>query len=97
MGDISTSSAGSPEGWFTVFIRTGVGNDVWSKAVADGMFEKKPIEEIEPGLELVMKLSKMKLGGNRETLEEMKNFGVNKALQANCFVHQMLMPQMERD
>ena len=81
LGDISTGSVGSPDGWSTVFVRTKVGNDIWSKAVAAGLFETKPIEEVKPGLELVMKLAKMKIDGNRKTLEERKNFGVNKALR----------------
>ncbi|AKB35563.1 Coenzyme F420 hydrogenase subunit beta [Methanosarcina siciliae C2J] len=81
LGDISTGSVGSPDGWSTVFVRTKVGNDIWSKAVDEGLFETKPIEEVKPGLELVMKLAKIKLDGNRKILEERKNFGVNKALR----------------
>ncbi|AAM04410.1 coenzyme F420 hydrogenase subunit beta [Methanosarcina acetivorans] len=81
LGDISTGSVGSPDGWSTVFVRTRVGNDIWSKAVDAGLFETKPIEEVKPGLELVMKLAKIKLDGNRKTLEERRNFGVNKALR----------------
>ena len=81
LADISTGSVGSPDGWSTVFIRTKKGNEVWSKAVAAGMFETKPIEEVKPGLELVMKLSKEKIDKNRETVEERKIFGVNKALR----------------
>ncbi len=64
-----------------VFIRTKKGNEVWSKAVAAGMFETKPIEEVKPGLELVTKLSKEKIDKNRKTVEERKTFGVNKALR----------------
>ena len=81
LGDISTGSVGSPDGWSTVFIRTKVGNDVWSKAVAEGIFETKPIEEVKPGLELVTKLAKEKIDKNRKTVEERKTFGINKALQ----------------
>jgi coenzyme F420 hydrogenase subunit beta len=81
LGDVSTGSVGSPDGWSTVFVRTKVGNDIWSKAVAEGFFETKPIEEVKPGLELVMKLSKEKIDKNRKTLEERKTFGVNKALR----------------
>jgi coenzyme F420 hydrogenase subunit beta len=81
LADISTGSVGSPDGWSTVFVRTKVGNDIWSKAVDAGLFETKPIEEVKPGLELVMKLAKIKLDGNRKTLEERKTFGVNKALR----------------
>jgi coenzyme F420 hydrogenase subunit beta len=81
LADISTGSVGSPDGWSTVFVRTKVGNDIWSKAVDAGLFETKPIDEVKPGLELVMKLAKIKLDGNRKTLEERKTFGVNKALR----------------
>ncbi|AKB44086.1 Coenzyme F420 hydrogenase subunit beta [Methanosarcina vacuolata Z-761] len=45
------------------------------------MFETKPIEEVKPGLGLVMKLAKEKIDKNRKTLEERRNFGVNKALR----------------
>jgi coenzyme F420 hydrogenase subunit beta len=81
LADISTGSVGSPDGWSTVFIRTKKGNDVWSRAVAAGLFETKPIEEVKPGLELVMKLAKEKIDKNRKTVEERKTFGVNKALR----------------
>ncbi len=81
LADISTGSVGSPDGWSTVFIRTKVGNDIWSKAVDAGLFETKPIEEVKPGLELVTKLAKEKIDKNRKTVEERKTFGINKALQ----------------
>lgn len=81
LGDISTGYVGSPDGWSTVFVRTKVGNDVWSKAVAAGMIETKPIEEVKPGLEFVMKLAKEKIDKNRKIVEERKTFGVNKALR----------------
>ena len=78
---ISTGSVGSPDGWSTVFIRTKKGNELWSKAIAAGMFETKPIEEVKPGLELVTKLAKEKIDKNRKTVEERKTFGVNKLLR----------------
>ncbi|AKJ38015.1 coenzyme F420 hydrogenase subunit beta [Methanosarcina barkeri] len=81
LADISTGSVGSPDGWSTVFVRTKVGNEIWSKAVAEGLFETKPIEEVKPGLGLVMKLAKEKIDKNRKTLEERRNFGINKALR----------------
>lgn len=81
LADISTGSVGSPDGWSTVFIRTKVGIQIWSKAVADGIFETKPIEEVKPGLEIVMKLAKEKIDKNRKTVEERRNFGINKALR----------------
>lgn len=81
LADISTGSVGSPDGWSTVFIRTKVGNEIWSKAVADGLFETKPIEDVKPGLDLVTKLAKEKIEKNRKNLEDRKTFGVNKALR----------------
>ncbi len=81
LGDISTGSVGSPDGWSTVFIRTKIGNEVWSKAVAAGMFETKPIEDVKPGLDLLIKLAKEKIDKNQKTVEERRNFGVNKALR----------------
>lgn len=81
LGDISTGYVGSPDGWSTVFVRTKIGNDVWSKALAAGMIETKPIEEVKPGLEFVMKLAKEKIDKNRKIVEERKTFGVNKALR----------------
>lgn len=81
LADISTGSVGSPDGWSTVFIRTKVGNEVWSRAVAAGMFETKPIEDVKPGLELLTKLAKEKIEKNQKTVEERKTFGVNKALR----------------
>ncbi|MGB9927729.1 MAG: Coenzyme F420 hydrogenase/dehydrogenase, beta subunit C-terminal domain, partial [Methanosarcina sp.] len=81
LADISTGSVGSPDGWSTVFIRTRAGNEIWSKAVAAGMFETKPIEDVKPGLELLTKLAKEKIDKNRKTVEERRNFGVNKALR----------------
>lgn len=78
LGDISTGSVGSPEGWSTVFIRTRKGNEVWSRAVDEGLFETKPIEDVKPGLDLLRKLAKEKIDKNRKTLEERRNFGVDR-------------------
>ncbi|HMA06072.1 MAG TPA: Coenzyme F420 hydrogenase/dehydrogenase, beta subunit C-terminal domain, partial [Methanomicrobiales archaeon] len=81
LGDISTGSVGSPDGWNTVFVRTKVGTDLWSKITASGMVETKPIESVQPGLAMVTKLAKEKIDKNRKTLEERKTFGINKALR----------------
>ena len=79
LADISTGSVGSPDGWSTVFIRTKKGNEVWSKAIAAGIIETKPIDEGKFGLEILKKLAKEKIDKNRKTVEERKTFGVNKA------------------
>ena len=85
LGDISTGSVGSPDGWSTVFVRTKQGEAVWNKAVASGMFETKAIEpgsEKPPlGLKGVGALAKEKIDKNRKRLEARKTFGVNKALR----------------
>jgi coenzyme F420 hydrogenase subunit beta len=81
LGDISTGSVGSPDGWSTVFIRTKKGEETWNKAIAAGCFETKPIEQVKPGLELVSKLANEKISKNKKTVEERATFGVNKALR----------------
>jgi len=81
LGDISTGSVGSPDGWSTVFVRSKIGDAVWAKAIAAGVFETQPIEKVKPGLELVTKLETEKLTKNKATLEARKTFGVGKGLR----------------
>jgi coenzyme F420 hydrogenase subunit beta len=57
MADISVGSIGSPDGWNTVLIRTLVGKELFDGAVQAGLIEKKPLDEVQPGLALVKKLS----------------------------------------
>jgi len=85
LADISTGSVGSPDGWSTVFVRSKVGDSVWAKAMAAGVFETQPIEKVKPGLELVSKLANEKITKNRNTLEARKTFGVGKGLR-NPFI-----------
>ena len=81
LGDISTGSVGSPDGWSTVFVRSKIGDSVWAKAMAAGVFETQPIEKVKPGLELVTKLANEKITKNKKTLEARATFGVGKALR----------------
>jgi len=81
LADVSTGSVGSPDGWSTVFVRSKKGDDIWSKAMAAGCFETKPIEQVKPGLELVSKLANEKITKNQKTVESRATFGVNKALR----------------
>ena len=81
LADVSTGSVGSPDGWSTVFVRTKKGDDVWTKAVADGYFETKDIASVKPGLDLVTKLATGKIDKNKKTVEERASFGVNKGLR----------------
>ena len=81
LGDISTGSVGSPDGWSTVMVRSKIGDSVWAKAMAAGCFETQPIEKVKPGLELVSKLANEKISKNKATLEARATFGVGKALR----------------
>jgi coenzyme F420 hydrogenase subunit beta len=81
LADISTGSVGSPDGWSTIFVRSKIGDAVWAKAMAAGVFETQPIEKVKPGLELVSKLANEKITKNKNTLEARKTFGVGKALR----------------
>jgi len=81
LGDISTGSVGSPDGWSTVFVRSKIGEAVWAKAMTDGVFETQPIEKVKPGLELVTKLANEKITKNKNTVEARKTFGIGKSLR----------------
>jgi coenzyme F420 hydrogenase subunit beta len=76
LADISTGSVGSPDGWSTVFTRTKKGDDVWSKALAAGLFETKPMDQVKPGLDLVKKLAAEKITKNQKNVDARKTFGL---------------------
>lgn len=82
LADVSTGSVGAPDGWSTVFVRTKNGENIWSKAIAAGCFETKPMDTVKPGLDLVTKLATEKITKNRKTLEERVSFGVGKGLRS---------------
>jgi len=81
LADVSTGSVGTPDGWSTVMVRTKIGDDAWSKAVAAGCFETQDIAGVKPGLELVTKLATEKITKNQKTLEARATFGVGKGLR----------------
>jgi len=82
LADISTGSVGTPDGWSTVFVRSAKGDDIWSKAIAAGAFETKPIDSVKPGLELVTKLATEKITKNQQFIEDRKTkFTVGKELR----------------
>ncbi|WP_456471776.1 coenzyme F420 hydrogenase subunit beta [Methanocaldococcus sp.] len=76
LADISTGSVGSPDGWSTVFIRTVKGKDLFSKALEDGYFEIKSIENVKPGLDLVKKLALVKKEKNMKEIEHRKELNL---------------------
>ncbi|MGC9435147.1 MAG: coenzyme F420 hydrogenase subunit beta [Methanomicrobiales archaeon] len=81
LGDISTGSVGTPDGWSTVFVRSRIGENVWGKAVSAGAIETKSIEDVKPGLDLVKKLATDKITKNQKTLDGRATFGVGKGLR----------------
>jgi len=81
LADVSTGSVGSPDGWSTVFVRSKNGEEIWGKAMAAGMFETKPMDQVKPGLEMVTKLATEKITKNQKTVDGRAAFGVNKGLR----------------
>ena len=61
LADISVGSVGSPVGWSTVIVRTKEGEELFNLAVNKGLLEVKKIDEVKPGLNLVLKLARAKL------------------------------------
>ncbi|MCP8312523.1 MAG: Coenzyme F420 hydrogenase/dehydrogenase, beta subunit C-terminal domain [Candidatus Methylarchaceae archaeon HK02M1] len=70
--DISVGSVGSPSGWSTVIVRTDIGEAVFKGACEAGYIEYKSIEDVKPGLNPVLKLSKIKKEQAREHSSEGK-------------------------
>jgi coenzyme F420 hydrogenase subunit beta len=82
--DISTGSIGTPDGWSTTFARSTKGADLLSKAIADGLFEKKSMDEfksapdakIKSGLDLLGNLEKGKKDKAKKHFDERKALGL---------------------
>ncbi|MGE5459565.1 MAG: Coenzyme F420 hydrogenase/dehydrogenase, beta subunit C-terminal domain [Solirubrobacterales bacterium] len=55
--DISFGGLGQGEGWTLTIIRTDKGQDVWNRAVADGVVEWKPGSEDQGAIDLMHKLA----------------------------------------
>jgi len=58
--DVSVGNVGSPDGWSTVIVRTERGEGALRAAEKAGLVEVKPIDEVKPGMDIVLKLAKMK-------------------------------------
>lgn len=58
--DISVGSIGSPSGWNTVIIRTKNGEQLFKQLIKENLIESKDIEEVKPGLPLLLKISASK-------------------------------------
>ncbi|MFB0562603.1 MAG: Coenzyme F420 hydrogenase/dehydrogenase, beta subunit C-terminal domain [Candidatus Lokiarchaeia archaeon] len=72
LADISVGSIGSPPGWSTVLVRTERGKEVFQKAQEEGYLTSKPLDEVEPGLPMVLKLAKGKRKRNLEKLDSIR-------------------------
>jgi len=64
--DISVGNVGSPDGWSTVVVRTERGEEILKSAEKGGFVEVKPLEEVKPGLNLVVKLANTKKKGAKK-------------------------------
>jgi coenzyme F420 hydrogenase subunit beta len=55
--DISFGGLGQGEGWTLTIIRTDKGQDIWNRAVAEGVVEWKPGSEDQAAIDLMQKLA----------------------------------------
>ena len=76
LADVSTGSVGSPDGWSTVFTRTGAGETIFKAAVDAGVIETKPVNEGKFGLEMLTKLATQKKEKAMKVIDEKKAMGL---------------------
>ncbi len=56
-GDLSFGGLGQSDGWTLTVIRTALGEDLWNRAIDDGVIESRPGTEDPKALELLSKLA----------------------------------------
>ena len=70
--DISIGSIGSPAGWSTVLVRTKVGKEIFKGLVDKNYIEWKDLQDVQPGLNLLLKIAKMKRKNCTEHINKVK-------------------------
>ncbi len=60
LADISVGAVGSPDGWTTVIVRSEIGQKLFDSAVKARAIEAVPIETVEPGLSMLVRLCNKK-------------------------------------
>ncbi len=58
--DLSAGFDGSPMGWTTLIVRTEHAKQLVESAIRAGVIEAKPLSEVEPGMESILKVSARK-------------------------------------
>jgi coenzyme F420 hydrogenase subunit beta len=75
LADISIGAAGSPLGYSTVLLRTQVGTEALEIAEGMGTFNARPMEEVKPGIEALMRRTMWKKKVAKEEIERRRKSG----------------------
>lgn len=72
LADISVGSVGSPKGQSTVIVRTDVGDEAFKQGLRSGIFEVESLDNVDPGMDLVKKVSSQKKERASKEIENYK-------------------------
>jgi len=72
--DISIGSIGAPSGWNVVLVRNEKGKQLYEALIENDLIESKPIEEVKPGLPLLLKIANSKRNkSSKHILKKIEN------------------------
>ncbi|TFF85673.1 MAG: coenzyme F420 hydrogenase subunit beta, partial [Promethearchaeota archaeon] len=72
--DISIGSIGAPSGWNIVLVRNEKGKELYDALIENDLIESKPIEEVKPGLPLLLKIANSKKNkSSKHILKKIEN------------------------